>query len=175
MTTRDSRIGARVTGSGPVGGDRPAAGKAASSANGRTKEMSPKAAAKGTTWSPMTAPFAGLAEAPMQWLSQAAEMMSPKAAETPAPAVERAGSDWMREAVDYWVDAAQRQILFWDVLRKRGNQALEHYRKGKPPVLVFELRPGRRRAPARAAGQLHRCCASSPSGASRPIRTSGRS
>jgi hypothetical protein len=29
-------------------------------------------------------------------------------------------------------------VLFWDVLRKRGNQALEHYRQGKPPVLVFD-------------------------------------
>ena len=32
----------------------------------------------------------------------------------------------------------QRQILFWDVLRKRGNQAIEHYKAGKPPVLVFD-------------------------------------
>ncbi|MEM7023098.1 MAG: DUF3141 domain-containing protein, partial [Pseudomonadota bacterium] len=44
----------------------------------------------------------------------------------------------MGPAWDYWVDATQRSILFWDVLRKRGNQAIEHYRQGKPPVLVFE-------------------------------------
>ncbi len=113
---------------------------AARSGSGHTAAMTPEAAAKGVTWSPMTAPFAGLAEAPMQWLSQAAEMMSPtaKAGETAAPVADRAGSAWMREALDYWVDAAQRQILFWDVMRKRGNQTLEHYRKGKPPVLVFD-------------------------------------
>jgi hypothetical protein len=41
-------------------------------------------------------------------------------------------------AWDYWADAAQRTVLFWDVMRKRGNQFLEHEEKGKPPVLVFE-------------------------------------
>ena len=41
-------------------------------------------------------------------------------------------------ACDYWTDAAQRTVLFWDVMRKRGNQFLEHEAKGKPPVLVFE-------------------------------------
>jgi Protein of unknown function (DUF3141) len=41
-------------------------------------------------------------------------------------------------AWDYWIDAAQRTVLFWDVMRKRGNQFLEHEEKGKPPVLVFE-------------------------------------
>ena len=42
------------------------------------------------------------------------------------------------QAFDYWVDAGQRSVLFWDVMRKRGNQAIEHYEKGKPPVLVFD-------------------------------------
>jgi Protein of unknown function (DUF3141) len=41
-------------------------------------------------------------------------------------------------AWDYWIDAGQRTVLFWDVMRKRGNQFLEHEAKGKPPVLVFE-------------------------------------
>lgn len=38
---------------------------------------------------------------------------------------------------EYLVDSMQRTILFWDVLRKRGNQALEHRASGKPPVLRF--------------------------------------
>ncbi len=38
----------------------------------------------------------------------------------------------------YLVDAAQRGILFWDVLRRRGNQYLEHLAQGQPPVLVFD-------------------------------------
>jgi len=41
-------------------------------------------------------------------------------------------------AWEYWVDAAQRTVLFWDVMRKRGNIFLEHEAKGKPPVLAFE-------------------------------------
>src|SRR5215471_14282959 len=41
-------------------------------------------------------------------------------------------------AWEYWVDAAQRTLLFWDVMRKRGNMFLEHEAKGKPPVLAFE-------------------------------------
>jgi len=41
-------------------------------------------------------------------------------------------------AWDYWTDAAQRTVLFWDAMRKRGNQYLEREAQGKPPVLVFE-------------------------------------
>jgi pimeloyl-ACP methyl ester carboxylesterase len=44
----------------------------------------------------------------------------------------------MRDATEYLVDAWQRAILFWDVLRERGNQYLEHERSQKPPVLVFD-------------------------------------
>ena len=40
-------------------------------------------------------------------------------------------------AFDYMADACQRTILFWDVMRKRGNQAVEHVEAGKPPVLSF--------------------------------------
>jgi pimeloyl-ACP methyl ester carboxylesterase len=41
-------------------------------------------------------------------------------------------------ASDYLIDAAQRWILFWDALRQRGNQYLEHLANGQPPVLVFD-------------------------------------
>jgi pimeloyl-ACP methyl ester carboxylesterase len=41
-------------------------------------------------------------------------------------------------AAEYLLDAWQRAILTWDVLRERGNQALEHAESGKPPVLVFD-------------------------------------
>src|SRR5213596_1825291 len=47
------------------------------------------------------------------------------------------GTPW-QAAWDYWVDAAQRTVLFCDVMRKRGNMFLEHEAKGKPPVLAFE-------------------------------------
>lgn len=44
----------------------------------------------------------------------------------------------VRDAAEYWVDAAQRATLFLDILRERGNTYLDHRRSGKPPVLVFE-------------------------------------
>jgi len=42
------------------------------------------------------------------------------------------------QALSYWIDSWQRSVLFWDVLRERGNIFLEHEKEGKPPVLVFE-------------------------------------
>jgi pimeloyl-ACP methyl ester carboxylesterase/tellurite resistance protein len=78
-------------------------------------------------------PLRGLMEAPAKWAAQAAEMTTVPTQERASPA-----SGWTSEAWDYWVDSCQRSILFWDVLRKRGNQAIEHYRAGKPPVLVFD-------------------------------------
>ncbi|RPI46509.1 MAG: DUF3141 domain-containing protein [Betaproteobacteria bacterium] len=39
---------------------------------------------------------------------------------------------------DYAVDAAQRTVLFWDTLRQRGNNFVEHERAGKPPLLHFD-------------------------------------
>jgi len=38
----------------------------------------------------------------------------------------------------YAVDFVQRSILFWDTLRQRGNNFLEHERQGLPPVLHFD-------------------------------------
>jgi hypothetical protein len=38
----------------------------------------------------------------------------------------------------YWVDAAQRSILFWDTMRQRGNQVVEFSRQGEPPSLAFD-------------------------------------
>jgi len=42
--------------------------------------------------------------------------------------------DWLQFATD----AGQRSILFWDILRERGNVFVEHEREGKPPVLHFD-------------------------------------
>lgn len=43
------------------------------------------------------------------------------------------------DAIEYWTDAIQRSILFWDVLRVRGNEYIAHEQDGKPPVLVFDF------------------------------------
>jgi hypothetical protein len=40
-------------------------------------------------------------------------------------------------AAEYMVDAAQRSVLFWDVLRQRGNQYLERQQDIVPNVLSF--------------------------------------
>ncbi len=43
-------------------------------------------------------------------------------------------TDWS----SYAIDAAQRSILFWDTMRERGNNFVEHTRQGLPPLLHFE-------------------------------------
>jgi pimeloyl-ACP methyl ester carboxylesterase len=43
-------------------------------------------------------------------------------------------SEWSRYALDF----GQRAVLFWDTLRQRGNNYIEHVQQGQPPVLHFE-------------------------------------
>jgi hypothetical protein len=42
-------------------------------------------------------------------------------------------------AMDYMVDAAQRSVLFWDVMRQRGNQYRQHLAEAVPHVLDYEV------------------------------------
>ena len=49
-----------------------------------------------------------------------------------------ASGNIMQEWANYAVDTSQRTILFWDVMRKRGNNYLDHIKEGLPPVLVFD-------------------------------------
>jgi pimeloyl-ACP methyl ester carboxylesterase len=58
-------------------------------------------------------------------VQKAAQGMQPAAA---------AGSAWPQ----YLIDCAQRAVIFWDTLRQRGNNYLEHVQKGQPPVLHFK-------------------------------------
>ncbi len=39
---------------------------------------------------------------------------------------------------EYLVDRFQRTILFWDIMRKRGNNYLAHLKAGQPPILIFD-------------------------------------
>ena len=41
--------------------------------------------------------------------------------------------------VEYMIDAAQRTVLYWDVMRQRGNQYREHIEKTAPHVLDYEV------------------------------------
>ncbi len=38
---------------------------------------------------------------------------------------------------EYALDTAERSVLFWDTLRRRGDNYLEHERAGHPPLLHF--------------------------------------
>src|ERR1700733_13225610 len=42
-------------------------------------------------------------------------------------------------AFDYMMDAAQRSVLFWDVMRQRGNQYREHLAEKAPHVLDYNV------------------------------------
>ena len=44
----------------------------------------------------------------------------------------------MQAWASYATDFAQRSVLFWDVLRERGNNYIEHKKEGTPPLLAFE-------------------------------------
>jgi hypothetical protein len=59
---------------------------------------------------------------------------------TPTAPMMNAGHAWMKlaaSAVEYARDRAERNLLFWDTMRKRGNVYLEHAIEGKPPLLKF--------------------------------------
>ena len=38
----------------------------------------------------------------------------------------------------YWTDFAQRAVLFWDTMRERGNNYIEHVREARPPLMAFK-------------------------------------
>jgi pimeloyl-ACP methyl ester carboxylesterase len=103
----------------------------AGSSNGGAAHVAEATATNGasSTW----APFAVFAEEAAKWMAKAWTGTLPGTGRVPGPA-----SGLAKDAWDYWVDSSQRTVLFWDVMRKRGNQAIEHYQKGKPPVLVFD-------------------------------------
>ena len=57
------------------------------------------------------------------------------------PRVAKAPWELWQDAADYAGDAIQRLALFWDTLRQRGNNHIEHERARKPPLLAYK-RPG---------------------------------
>jgi pimeloyl-ACP methyl ester carboxylesterase len=44
-----------------------------------------------------------------------------------------------KSGMDFVIDAAQRSILFWDVMRQRGNHYREHLSQTAPHVLEYEV------------------------------------
>lgn len=60
----------------------------------------------------------------------------------PADNTIEANSDprtWVSDAMDYGTDFLQRSVIYMDILRRRGNNYLEHNRQGMPPVLNFDF------------------------------------
>src|SRR5690349_4725131 len=55
----------------------------------------------------------------------------------PAPTI--AAATIPNPFLDYFIDAAQRSVLFFDVLRQRGNQYREHLAETAPHVLEFDV------------------------------------
>jgi Protein of unknown function (DUF3141) len=49
-----------------------------------------------------------------------------------------ATTGWLGEVWPYQIDVWQRSILFWDTLRQRADNMLEHERAGMPPLLDFK-------------------------------------
>jgi pimeloyl-ACP methyl ester carboxylesterase/tellurite resistance protein len=49
----------------------------------------------------------------------------------------RAYPAWVSTATEYNIDALQRLLIFTDVMRRRGNNYLDHLKNGQPPVLTF--------------------------------------
>lgn len=47
----------------------------------------------------------------------------------------------LQPATEYFADAAQRTLLFWDVMRQRGNQYREHLAESVPHVLDYAFEP----------------------------------
>ncbi len=45
----------------------------------------------------------------------------------------------LQSAIEYWTDAAQRTVLFWDVMRQRSNQYREHLAETAPNVLDYKF------------------------------------
>ncbi len=76
-------------------------------------------------------------------LSVASERYAARLADAWEREGERPGPGWnpWLGAGEYFVDAAQRSVLFWDTLRERGNAFVEHTRAGLPPLLHFDSEP----------------------------------
>ncbi|CAO3358920.1 DUF3141 domain-containing protein [Azospirillum melinis] len=55
----------------------------------------------------------------------------------PLPSLWQVALRPLQDAVDYAWDGAQRSVLFWDVMRRRGNQYRDHASQDAPHVLHF--------------------------------------
>ena len=77
-----------------------------------------------------------------------------------AQGMQPAAAAWMAWP-QYAIDCAQRAVIFWDTLRQRGNNYLEHVQQGPATGAALQVRDGDGRAHAASGRSTTRCCASS--------------
>jgi hypothetical protein len=65
--------------------------------------------------------------------------MPNKISAAPSQASPQTPQQLVAEALEYLVDAGQRSVLFWDVMRKRGEQYREHMGEVAPHVLDYSV------------------------------------
>lgn len=102
----------------------------------QTKARAPSSKARRTQ--PGIRPAAEPAEGPAAIARSLPAAMPPYLGKrtSAAPAGTKASSFW--DFVDYQRDLLERTVLFWDTLRVRANNMLEHERVGLPPLLDFK-------------------------------------
>jgi hypothetical protein len=64
--------------------------------------------------------------------------MSPTQTNLPPAELSTTAFGIFAPAMDYAIDAFQRSVLFWDVMRERGNQYREHMAETAPHVLDYK-------------------------------------
>jgi pimeloyl-ACP methyl ester carboxylesterase len=90
-----------------------------------------------TAFPPIAALWAQGAETMSRALGSSRHLAAP-APPPPLPAFAFNPRRAWQDAMEYAVDATQRGILFWDTMRRAGNDFVEHEKAGCPPVLVFD-------------------------------------
>ncbi len=75
----------------------------------------------------------------MDWKPAASEKVNQDEADGKTPGPTWPAPPMVQQAMDYWVDAWQRSILFMDVLRQRGNEHFDYVARKGPNVLSFEF------------------------------------
>jgi hypothetical protein len=65
--------------------------------------------------------------------------MSSNQKDTPSVGAFSFPPDGFAPAIEFTIDVAQRSVLFWDVMRERGNQYREHLAETAPHVLEYEV------------------------------------
>jgi hypothetical protein len=74
-------------------------------------------------------------------MTAAQNLHSPASEKMPTASMPFTGAQFglFAPAVDYAVDAVQRGVLFFDVMRERGNQYRDHLHEAAPNVLDFKV------------------------------------